>query len=119
MSDLGHSYGYPSCATTFDIKSVDANTNLHTGDQFSIDSAISDARCADPSFNVPPRLSLTAHTAPLDIVFYSAPSDGTYAVTSSWNSQAFISLHGSIGRTPAVGYGIIRCVFKEMVLNNY
>ncbi|PVG01896.1 soluble quino protein glucose dehydrogenase [Serendipita vermifera] len=108
LSNIGKFYGYPQCFTVWDMKSVVSDTNLNTGDQFSIASNVTDAQCGNSTYNVPPKLSMQAHSAPLDMVFYSAPSDTSAAVNTGYNGHAFVSFHGSWNRDPPTGYGIVR-----------
>jgi hypothetical protein len=74
---------------------------LHTGDQFSIVSSVTNAQCANNTSNVPPRLSVQAHSAPQDIHFYRVPSGSDLAVNTNYNTHAFISFH------PPTGYGVV------------
>lgn len=109
LSDIGHSYGYPECFTAWDMKEVIPDSALNTGDQFSIVPNVTDAQCGNTTFNKAPRLSMQAHSAPLDIVFYKAPSNVTaVTVKPEYNSHAFVSFHGSWNRDPPTGYGIVR-----------
>lgn len=108
MSDIGHFYGYPECFTTWDMTEVIPSVNLYTGSQFSIASNVTDAQCANSTYNIPPRLSMQAHVAPLDITFYDAPLSSDIAVNMDYDGDAFVSFHGSWNRDPPVGYGIIR-----------
>lgn len=110
LSNIGHFYGYPECFTAWNITEVISNSTLHTGDQFSIVSNVTDAQCGNTTFNVPPRLSMQAHSAPLDIRFYSAPSGSDVAVNTQYNTHAFVSFHGSWNRDPPTGYGVVRLV---------
>ena len=55
-----------------------------------------------------PDLSMGAHTAVMDIVFYSArqfPSD--------YDGDAFVSMHGSWNRADRVGYKVVRVHFQN------
>ncbi|KAG8926641.1 hypothetical protein FRC02_008764 [Tulasnella sp. 418] len=107
----GPFYGYPSCFTVWNMTAdIQTQTNLRTGDQFSIETGTerNDAWCQDPSNVARPVLSFMAHSAPLDMRFYSAPSDRQYAINTDWNDDAFISFHGSWNTRPPTGYGVIR-----------
>jgi glucose/arabinose dehydrogenase len=108
LSDIGQSYGYPSCFTAWDMGEVVPNSPLKTGDQFSIAPNVTDAQCGDTTFNKPPRLSMQAHSAPLDMVFYKAPTNTTVGLKPDYNSHAFVSFHGSWNRDPPTGYGVVR-----------
>ncbi|KAG8792590.1 hypothetical protein FRC16_011344 [Serendipita sp. 398] len=112
LSSIGHFYGYPNCFTAWDMTSVVPGTRLNTGDQFSIVSNITDSQCQNETYNNPARLSMQAHSAPLDIRFYH--TDGvneTVAINRDWDEDAFVSFHGSWNREPPTGYGIVRSVF--------
>lgn len=109
MNSIGNFYGYPNCFTAWDMGSVVSGTSLATGDQFSIVPNVTDAQCGNTTYNTPPRLSMQAHSAPLDIQFYKADGvDENVAVTKDWNTHAFVSFHGSWNRDPPTGYGIVR-----------
>jgi glucose/arabinose dehydrogenase len=81
-TNQGGNYGYPRCFALWDTNIPNLG-NLKVGSQFSMtqNATISDQICQS-SF-VPPRLTLPAHTAPLDMIF---SSDG---------ATAYISFHGS------------------------
>jgi glucose/arabinose dehydrogenase len=81
-TNQGGNYGYPQCYALWDTNIPDLG-NLKVGDQFSMvqNSTINDTACANQF--VAPRLTLPAHSAPLDIIF---TDDGT---------TAYISFHGS------------------------
>jgi glucose/arabinose dehydrogenase len=94
LSDIGHYYGYPECFTAWNMSEVVSGTSLHTGNK---------------TFNVPPRLSMQAHSAPLDITFYSASNfNESVGITRDYDSDAFVSFHGSWDRDPPTGYGVVR-----------
>ncbi|QRV83074.1 L-sorbosone dehydrogenase [Ceratobasidium sp. AG-Ba] len=115
-------YGYPSCFTAWNSSAVPPNPtgpqfNFDTGAQFSIrnpPTTPTDAWCADPKNNVPPKLSLQSHTAPLDLVFYQGPKVySKLGINTKWAGDAFASLHGSWNRDPPSGYAVIRIPFKK------
>jgi glucose/arabinose dehydrogenase len=109
LSDIGHYYGYPECFTAWNMSEVVSGTSLHTGDQFSIVGNATDSQCQNKTFNVPPRLSMQAHSAPLDITFYSASNfNESVGITRDYDSDAFVSFHGSWDRDPPTGYGVVR-----------
>lgn len=129
-TDAEKYHGYPSCYTAWDSTSVSNLTSstgaqfiFPTGSQFSIrDPPLmqDDAWCAADGNNIKPVMSLQAHSAPLDIVFYEAPSDASegastsrlYAVNTSWDGDAFVSFHGSWNRDPPTGkyFPIVVCL---------
>jgi len=55
-----------------------------------------------------PDVLMTAHTAPLQIVFY----DGTM-FPADWRGDAFVAMHGSWDRKPRAGYKVVRLPFDE------
>jgi glucose/arabinose dehydrogenase len=99
--------------------SVVSGTQLDTGDQFSIASNVTDAQCQNATYNVPPKLGMQAHSAPLDIIFYSAPSDTSVAINTGYNGHAFVSFHGSWNRDPPTGYGIVRFVYYHIFITSF
>lgn len=111
LSNINHYYGYPQCLTVWDMSQVNSQAGLRTGDQFSVVNNVSHQQCANKTWNVPPRLSMQAHSAPLDITFYRAPPTGTgtnVAVNRNYNTHAFVSFHGSWNRSPPIGYSVVR-----------
>ncbi|QRV75728.1 L-sorbosone dehydrogenase [Ceratobasidium sp. AG-Ba] len=115
-------YGYPTCYTAWDSSALTASTpafTFQTGAQFSIrnpPNTQDDAWCGADANNRKPVLSMQAHSAPLDIVFYDAPSNTSegystarqYAVNTEWDGDAFVSFHGSWNRDPPTGYKVVR-----------
>ncbi|KAG8700978.1 hypothetical protein FRC09_005631 [Ceratobasidium sp. 395] len=119
-------YGYPTCYTVWDssspsLASQQPTFSFQTGQQFSIRNpgpglVQDDNWCNTETNNIKPRLSMQAHSAPLDIVFYQAPSNRSegfstaqrYAMNTSWGGDAFVSFHGSWNRDPPTGYKIVR-----------
>jgi len=103
----GGFYGYPSCYTVFKPDDFPGNT-FKVGDQFSIENgtSIDDNWCQNNV--IKPVLGMQAHSAPLDIKFFTAPpSDTSYTIDKSWDGDAFISFHGSWDRDTPTGYGIV------------
>jgi hypothetical protein len=110
-------YGYPTCYTAWDSSALTTSSpqfTFQTGSQFSIRTSPDtrdDGWCGADANNIKPILSLQAHSAPLDIVFYDAPSANSegvsttrqYAVNTDWDGDAFVSFHGSWNRDPATG----------------
>lgn len=76
-------YGYPTCFALWDASHIPRNGGLRTGDQvgMSLNQTVTDEYCRNST--VAPRLTLPAHTAPLDIKF---SRDG---------ATAYITFHGS------------------------
>lgn len=115
-------YGYPYCYTAWDssaLASANPSFTFQTGSQFSIRNppdSPDDAWCSADQNNIKPTLSMQAHSAPLDIVFYNAPSSTSegfdtarlYAVNTEWGGDAFVSFHGSWNRNPPTGYKVVR-----------
>lgn len=78
----GSNFGYPQCFAAWAPKKVPNHGNLKVGQQFSIDSSISDAQCQNQ--RTAPELVFDAHMAPLDIKFRKG------------GDNAFVSFHGSL-----------------------
>ncbi|GAB1527184.1 hypothetical protein RhiTH_010359 [Rhizoctonia solani] len=120
IPDAQKFYGYPWCYTAWDSSALTASSfTFQTGSQFSIRNppeTPDDAWCSVDQNNIKPVLSMQSHSAPLDIVFYNAPSEGSegydnarlYAVNTEWNGDAFVSFHGSWNRDPPTGYKVVR-----------
>ncbi|KAF8707850.1 pyrroloquinoline quinone binding, partial [Rhizoctonia solani] len=118
IPDAQKFYGYPWCYTAWDSSALTASSfTFQTGSQFSIRNppeTPDDAWCSVDQNNIKPVLSMQSHSAPLDIVFYNAPSEGSegydnarlYAVNTEWNGDAFVSFHGSWNRDPPTGKSI-------------
>lgn len=58
--------------------------------------------------STPSVLEYTAHTAPLQLAFYT---DGTFP--AGYHEDAFVAIHGSWNRRPPAGYEIVRVDFDE------
>jgi glucose/arabinose dehydrogenase len=80
----GKSYGYPECAAAWALPEMPRAQELKVGMQFSYTGSLAgttDSSCAKD--HIPPRITLPAHWAPIDIAFNS---NGT---------AAFMTAHGS------------------------
>ena len=106
----GRFYGYPYCWSEFllptGVGKGPGTQWLHP--QFNGDGIHSDAWCQNTANVVAPVLSMQAHSAPLDIKFYSGG-----AFPAAMNGDAIISFHGSWDRTAATGYKVVRVPFGE------
>lgn len=56
----------------------------------------------------PPTLTYTAHSAPLDLVFYTANQ-----FPQEYRNDAFVTMRGSWNRNPPVGYKLVRVRYKD------
>jgi glucose/arabinose dehydrogenase len=99
-------YGYPTCWTVGD-PSVIPDTSFKVGDQFVIapNATFDDSSCAEKS--VPPRLSMQAHSAPIDGKF------------DKDSLNLYVSLHGSWNREPATGYKVVEIAFAQLEDGSY
>ncbi|KAF2756427.1 soluble quino protein glucose dehydrogenase [Pseudovirgaria hyperparasitica] len=89
----GASFGYPLCVTAWDTTNLSSIPNIQTGQQFvrgTPNSTLTDEMCRTQ--HLPPRLSFTPHTAPLDIKF------------GILGRVAYITFHGSWNRDDPDGY---------------
>jgi hypothetical protein len=93
-------YGYPTCFTIWD-GSLFPDVELATGAQFipTPNGSYTDETCEKES--VPPRLSIQAHTAPIDGKF---SEDGL---------GMFATLHGSWNRDNPKGYKVVEIPYKK------
>lgn len=109
FAEPGRFYGYPYCFTEFLLpQGVGGGPGTQWVDpDFMNDGIHTDAWCRDTQKVVPPILALTAHNAPLGMVFY----DGA-AFPDDVRGDAFVALHGSWNASPATGYRVVRLFFE-------
>jgi glucose/arabinose dehydrogenase len=108
FAEPGRFYGYPYCWSEYVLPTgvgLGPKTQWVHPD-FMADGIHGDAWCRDGSRVVPPVALLPAHTAPLDIVFYTGRSFPADTV-----GDALVSLHGSWNRQPPIGYKVVRIPF--------
>jgi glucose/arabinose dehydrogenase len=108
MAEAGRFYGYPYCWSEFLLPSgTGSGPGTQWADPATIDDGVhDDAWCQDPDNVVPPVVTMQAHSAPLDLLFYpggSFPDDVA--------GDALVSFHGSWNRSPATGYKVVRIPF--------
>jgi glucose/arabinose dehydrogenase len=108
FAEPGHFYGYPYCWSEFLLP---AGVGLGPGTQwvhpqFLGDGTHTDLWCRNTANVIPPVLVMQAHSAPLDIKFYSGG-----AFPAEMTGNAIISYHGSWDRTPATGYRVVHVPF--------
>ncbi|KAJ7084754.1 soluble quino protein glucose/sorbosone dehydrogenase [Mycena crocata] len=111
-------YGFPDCTTLWNPQADPAGdpqyVGLEQGDQISLllEADRDDAWCASSANNVPPVLSIQAHSVPLDIKFYQPPgTPSNVSFPSSFAGDAVVSFHGSFNRSPPTGYGVVHAPF--------
>jgi glucose/arabinose dehydrogenase len=75
---------------------------------FIDDGTHTDAWCQNPANVVPPALSMQAHSAPLDLIFYPGG-----AFPASYNGDLFVTFHGSWNRSQATGYKVVHVPFGD------
>lgn len=99
-------YGYPTCWTVGDPSAI-ADKTFKIGQQFMIapSTTFNDETCAQKS--VPPRLSMRAHSAPIDGKF------------GKDYKNLYVSLRGSWSRQPATGYKVIQIPFTQLASGAY
>lgn len=92
-------YGYPTCFTTWGGE-LFPDGNWTTGQQFipEPNSTWSDKTCQEKA--TPPRLSIQAHSAPIDSKF------------DRKNENLYVTLHGSWNRDTPTGFKVITIPFK-------
>lgn len=93
-------YGYPTCFTVWGgAQFPDGRPSV--GSQFipAPNGTWNDARCERES--IPPRLSLQAHSAPLDGKF------------DRNNQNMYVTLHGSWNRRVPTGFKVVEIPFKQ------
>ncbi|KAJ6451257.1 soluble quino protein glucose/sorbosone dehydrogenase [Mycena sanguinolenta] len=111
-------YGFPDCAPLWNPSADPIGdpqyVNLNRGDEISLllEPERNDTWCMSPENNVPPVLNFQAHSVPLDIKFYEAPTQpSATSFPSSFNGDAVVSFHGSFDRVPPTGYGVVHVSF--------
>ncbi|KAK4190824.1 soluble quino protein glucose/sorbosone dehydrogenase [Podospora australis] len=99
---IGGHYGYPHCFPLFNTTDFPEQGGLVVGNQFSLENEadLNDEVCAREY--IPPRLTFTAHMAPLDIKF------------SPEGTKAYVSFHGSWNRDNPAGYKVSVIKFKNV-----
>jgi glucose/arabinose dehydrogenase len=108
FAEAGRFYGYPYCWTEGSLpEGVGHGSGTQWADpQFMDDSVHTDAWCSDETNVVRPLLTMQAHSAPLDLLFYSGASFPADVV-----GNAFVTFHGSWNRSPATGYKVVMIPF--------
>jgi len=102
--EAGSHHGYPFCFAAQRI------TNIAPGTQVA--SAIfagntrDDAWCQNTTNVARPVTFMQAHSAPMDIVFFTSAAPAGN-LPERWRNGAFVSLHGSWNRSPATGYRVV------------
>jgi glucose/arabinose dehydrogenase len=84
FADQGKNYGYPTCFAAWNVNDIPNNSGFQVGTQFAIgdqNATVNDTYCGKDT--VAPRLTFSAHMAPLDMKFNP---NGT---------AAWVSFHGS------------------------
>jgi len=112
-------YGYPYCFTEFSITGgkgpgtqwampefINQQVTMITGQVVTI----TDDWCQNASNVVVPKMSMPAHIAPLDIIFYYGD-----ALPNIKHGDAFVSWHGSWNRTPAQGYKVVHVSYEDHI----
>jgi glucose/arabinose dehydrogenase len=101
--EAGSHHGYPFCFVVQRIDDIAPGTQVRS--QIFPGNTHDDAWCQDPTNAARPVTFLSAHNAPMDIVFFTTEPTG--ALPERWRGGAFISLHGSWDRSPASGYRVV------------
>lgn len=106
-ANAGRFYGYPYCWSEGNLP----NSGMGPGTQWAHPSTMddgthTDAWCRDTDNVLPPILTMQAHSAPLDLIFYSAA-----AFPEEMRGDALITFHGSWNRSTATGYKVVRVPF--------
>jgi glucose/arabinose dehydrogenase len=106
--DAGSAFGFPYCFTAQNLET--ANGTAQPGAQLATDAdgftnPHDDAWCEQNS--KPPLSFLPAHTAPLDITFYSPGAAAPRSLPSAWSGGAFVTQHGSGEASPSLGHNVV------------
>ncbi len=110
FAEAGRFYGYPYCWSEYLLPQ---GVGQGTGTQwvhpdFMGDGVHDDEWCREVDNVVPPVLTLQAHVAPLDILFYYGS-----AFPSDYVGDLIVGYHGSWNRTPQAGYKVVRVPFGD------
>lgn len=110
FDEPGRFYGYPYCWTEYRLpRGVGRGRGAQWAHPLFIgDGVHDDAWCRDRSNVVPPRLSMQAHAAPLDILFWPGGD-----LPDALVGDALVSFHGSWNRPEPTGYEVVRAVFDD------
>jgi glucose/arabinose dehydrogenase len=108
FAEPGRFYGYPYCFTEFLLPTgVGLGPGTQWADpEFMDDGTHTDAWCRSTTNVVPPVVSMQAHAAPLDILFYNGS-----AFPADHVGDAFVTFHGSWNRDEPTGYKVMRIPF--------
>jgi len=123
IDQAGKHYGYPWCFSEYKFPSPFGGG---PGTQWAFKPSAfpgkDDAFCQDPENNVPPALSMQAHSAPLGLRFYGAEwANATEACATppalpcTYLGSLFVSFHGSWNRDVPTGYKVVRVPFSAGV----
>jgi len=105
--DAGTSHGYPFCFVAQSLDGVEPGMQVSSA--IFPNNPHDDTWCQNSANALPPVTFVQAHTAPMDIVFYTGPFG---ALPDTWKNGAFVSLHGSWNRTTATGYKVVWVPFN-------
>ena len=123
IDQAGRHYGYPWCFSEYKIPSpVGGGAGTQWAFKPSAFPGKDDAFCKDPENNVPPVLSMQAHSAPLGLRFYGAEwanateaCEAPPALPCTYLGDLFVSFHGSWNREVPTGYKVVRVPFSAGV----
>ena len=103
----GSHHGYPFCMVAQRITNIAPGTQVRS--EIFSGNMRDDAWCQTPANAARPATFLPAHTAPMDITFFTGPVG---VLPERWRGGAFVSLHGSWNRNPASGYRVVWVPFN-------
>jgi len=98
----GSHHGYPFCFVAQRVANIAPGTQVHSA--IFGGNTHDDAWCQDPVNAARPATFFQAHSAPMEIIFFTGPSG---ALPERWRGGAFVSLHGSWDRDPPTGYRVV------------
>lgn len=96
LIQAGGNYGWPWCYADKQVDPYIPNQPENT---------TKEAYCAQ---TLPPTLTYTAHSAPLDFLFYTAAQ-----FPAAYQNDAFVTMRGSWNREPPSGYKVVRLRFDN------
>jgi glucose/arabinose dehydrogenase len=103
----GAHHGYPFCFAVQRVGNIPPGTQVRS--EIFPGNTHDDAWCQNPVNAAPPATFLPAHTAPMDILFFTGPAG---VLPERWRGGAFVTLHGSWNRSPPSGYNVVWVPFN-------
>jgi len=102
--EAGLHHGYPFCFVAQRVNSIAPGTQVVS--EIFPGNTRDDAWCQNTTNVARPVTFVQAHSAPMDIVFFTSAAPAGN-LPERWRNGAFVSQHGSWNREPATGYRVV------------